>query len=139
VNPIGHNTPEGPSSEEPESDDSALLKPKRRYRTVASSDFNQGATGARGSPRLIVRKGGPSVSTQTNDQNNSQNNDQALYTNQDIYDLDVRDAFEYGFAAVEGVVPIPKNTKEALADPVHKAHWKEAIGVELQKLQALNT
>ena len=40
---------------------------------------------------------------------------------------------------MEGFVPVPKNTKEALADPVHKAHWMEAIKVELQKLQALNT
>jgi hypothetical protein len=40
VNLIGGNMPEGPRSEEPETDDSALSRPKRRYRIVASTDFN---------------------------------------------------------------------------------------------------
>ena len=82
---------------------------------MASTDFNQGATGTRNSPRLIDKKEGASVSSQARDQNS----DQALYTGP-LYDddIDIADAF----AAVEEFVPVPKNTKEALADPIHQAH-----------------
>ena len=69
MNPIGDHMPEGPRSEEPETDDSAISKPKRRYRTVATTDFNQGASGARSSERLIRKKGGASLIDQTRDQN----------------------------------------------------------------------
>lgn len=102
---------------------------------MASTDFNQGATGTRTSPWLIDKKGGASVISKAPD-HNSQNSDQALFIGH-LYDDDID--VEGAFAAVEGFVPVPKNTKEALADPVHQAHWIEAIKVELQKLQALNT
>ena len=115
VNPTGDNMPKGPRSEEPGTDDSVPIAIRRRYRTVASTDFNQGATGTRNSPRLLDKKGGASVSSQTRDQNS----DQALYTGP-IYgdDIDIADAF----TAVEGFVPVLKNTKEALADPIYQAH-----------------
>ncbi len=33
---------------------------------------------------------------------------------------------------------MPKNTTEAFADPVHGPYWREALQVEIQKLQALD-
>lgn len=124
----GDDMPKGPQSEKPTT--------KRHYRTVANTDFNQGATGARSSQRLNVKKGGASV---VSEPARDQNSDQALYADSSPFDLDIGDAFEYACPAVEGSIPVPKNTKEALQDPVHQAHWIEAIRVELRKLQALNT
>jgi hypothetical protein len=83
---------------------------------MASTDFNQGATSTRTSPQLIDKKGGASVINKAPDQN-SQNSDQALFTGH-LYNIDVKGAF----ATVKGFIPISKNTKEALADPMYWAH-----------------
>ena len=112
VNPTGDHMPKGPRSEAPENDDLATSKPKRQYRTTVTTDFNQGATGTRSSRRLHLQKGEASL---TSEAARDQNSDQALYAADSLtYDLNVRDAIEYAFPAIEGSVPVPKNTKEAL-------------------------
>jgi hypothetical protein len=69
VNSTGSNMPKEPRSEAPRTDDLAHIAIKRRYYIVASTDFNQGATGTRTSPRLIDKKGGASVISKSPDQN----------------------------------------------------------------------
>jgi hypothetical protein len=60
VNSIGSNIPKEPQSEQ--------------YHIVASTDFNQGATGTRTSPRLIDKKGGASVISKAPNQNSQNSN-----------------------------------------------------------------
>jgi hypothetical protein len=87
------------------------------------TDFNQGASGSRISKRLQQARDPPI------------DQEEAQYA--ELYS----DPFEpeNAFAAIEGSVLVPKSTKEALSDPIYHADWKEAIDVEIRKLQSLDT
>jgi hypothetical protein len=74
VNSIGSNIPKEPQSEAPRTNNSAHIAIKRQYHIVASTDFNQGATGTRTSPRLIDKKGGASVISKAPNQNSQNSN-----------------------------------------------------------------
>lgn len=102
---------------------------KRGGRKTPTTDFNLGASGSRGSARLQGVRARSTAPTATPLVTPSV--EEALYT--DYFEP------ETAFAAVEGPVPIPQSTEEALADPIYSAYWREAIQVELQKLQALDT